>query len=92
MTWIPGPIYKSLPYVYILAGITCFFQNPSLWAQILFLFSGVMLIVAGLMVISWRRASHKLLSKLEQYTVSPSDPFNLGSDQASQSNQPVDMT
>lgn len=92
MTWIPGPIYKSQPYVYILAGIVCFFQNPSPWAKILYLFSGAVLIIAGLMVISWRRANHKLLSKLEQYTVSPSDPFLLGSDQAGRSSQPIDIT
>lgn len=81
MTWIPGPIYKSQPYVYILAGIVCFFRNPSPWAKILYLFSGAVLILAGLMVICWRRANRKPPAGLEQYPVSPSDPFHLGPDQ-----------
>lgn len=92
MTWIPTPIYKPLPYIYILVGVVCFFQNPLPWAKILYLFSGSVLILAGLIVISWRRANHKFLTRLEKYTVSPLDPFPLGSDQANRSGQPIDIT
>lgn len=77
MTWIPGPIYKLLPYMYILAGIVCIFQNPSPWTWIFYLFSGVVFILAGLMVISWRQENRRLLSRLKNCEDSPVaiDPF-----------------
>jgi hypothetical protein len=77
MTWIPGPIYNSLPYIYILAGIVCLFQNPSPWTKIFYLFSGVVFILAGLLVISWRWGNRRLLSRLKNCEDSPIavDPF-----------------
>lgn len=61
MYWIPAPIYKSLPYVYILIGIVCFYLSFSSHAMILYIVSGTFFSTAGLLVMRWRYANRKLL-------------------------------
>jgi hypothetical protein len=65
MLWIPTPIYKALPYAYLLIAVICFYRAFESSLSILWLLSGSLFGGAGLIVLGWRLANQKLLTKLE---------------------------
>lgn len=53
--WLPGPLYRALPFAYIIAGLLTILLIDSLFA----LLSGTMLLVAAAMLWWWRRKSRR---------------------------------
>jgi hypothetical protein len=79
MKWIPTPIYKSLPFAYILIGIVCFFQKTSSLSKMFYMFSGAIFIFTGLLVIGWRWTNRSLLPALEEKDQNLTEPVNMTS-------------
>jgi hypothetical protein len=58
--WIPGPIYESLPYAYIVAGVL--FISGTLYIGLdtpgapLYIVCGLISIISGAFVFGWRQA------------------------------------
>ncbi|MDA0994843.1 MAG: hypothetical protein O3A13_14580 [Proteobacteria bacterium] len=65
--WIPGPIYESLPYAYIFAGVL--FISGTLYVGLdtpgapLYIACGLISIISGAFVFGWRQAHRRKSSK-----------------------------
>jgi hypothetical protein len=65
--WLPGPIYESLPYAYIIGGVL--FITGTLYIGLetpraaLYIVCGLISIVAGAFVFGWRQAHRQQSSK-----------------------------
>jgi uncharacterized membrane protein HdeD (DUF308 family) len=63
MIWLPTPVYKFLPYFYAISGIICIvlgFSAHARFGQIMYVLSGVILLLAGSKVAHMRWKSQHL--------------------------------
>jgi uncharacterized membrane protein len=65
--WLPGPVYESLPYAYIVGGVL--FISGTLYLGLdapgaaLYIICGLISIVSGVVVFGWRQAHRQKSSK-----------------------------
>ena len=63
MIWLPTPIYKLLPYLYVIGGIICMvigFSAHMRFGQIMFLLSGAILLLTGTKVAHMRWKNQRI--------------------------------
>lgn len=63
MIWFPAPIYKFLPYLYAICGVTCILLG--IWThvpigQLMYFISGALLLLAGATVLRMRWKSRSI--------------------------------
>ena len=57
--WLPGPVYESLPYAYVAAGVLfvagTLYTGPGPWATVMYGVAGAISLLAGIAVYVKRR-------------------------------------
>jgi len=68
--WLPGPVYESLPYCYLIGGLLfiggTFYLGPDAPGAMLYIGCGIFSIVAGAAVFLRRQAYRGAQEQMEQ--------------------------